>query len=157
MARVYNNDNDEAVNSYIAMREAIIARNQKRLRDLGLLKPPQLPKQKAVAKMPQQGCEQVRRSSRLSSRVNQPYYKEKKTYRTAEKRTCDTDPEGASSDRPGGNFDNLEDVDIHQNVCVRFKAGVEGGRGGDDATNIIGAAAGVEEGGGERFGTSTWL
>jgi hypothetical protein len=96
MASVNNNDNDEAVNPYLAMREAKIARNQQRLCDLGLLKPPPPPKQKPISKKLQQHTEPIRRSSRLSSQEIQPNYKDGESYR---KRTRDTDPEGASSDR----------------------------------------------------------
>ena len=60
--------NDEDINPYIALREARIARNQKRLSDLGLLNPPPPPKtkQQSISKKPQ-SFEPVRRSSRKSS------------------------------------------------------------------------------------------
>lgn len=69
------NDNDEEVNPYLAMREAKIARNQTRLRELGLLKPPPSP---VVATRSNRGKEihkgkglvtyaPPRRSTRLSS------------------------------------------------------------------------------------------
>jgi hypothetical protein len=96
MASINKNDNDEAVNPYLAMREAKIARNEKRLIELGLLKPPPPPKQKAISKKPQQRNEPVRRSNRISSQEIQPDYKDGESYR---KRTRDTDTEGASSDR----------------------------------------------------------
>ena len=62
--------NDEDINPYIALREARIARNQKRLSDLGLLNPPPPPKtkQQTISKKPQPPClEPLRRSSRKSS------------------------------------------------------------------------------------------
>ena len=62
--------NDEDINPYIALREARIARNQKRLSDLGLLNPPPPPKtkQQTISKKPQPPClEPLRRSSRKSA------------------------------------------------------------------------------------------
>lgn len=44
MASLNNSDINEAINPYIAMRELRIARNQKCLSELGLLKPPPPPK-----------------------------------------------------------------------------------------------------------------
>lgn len=72
MASVDNHDDEKATNPYLAMREAKIARNQKRLSDLGLLKPPPPPpppptKQQPISTRHQQRSAPVRRSSRLSS------------------------------------------------------------------------------------------
>ena len=76
-----NNNDDEESNPYLAMRKAKIARNQKRLRELGLLKPPQPPpivstprtrasRQKQKAPLVQGPA---RRSSRLSSQARPEY------------------------------------------------------------------------------------
>jgi len=72
MASLTNSDNDEAINPYIAMRELRIARNQKRLSELGLWKPPPPPKQKPISKKPQQHTEPIRRSSRPPSQKRPP-------------------------------------------------------------------------------------
>ena len=81
MASSANNNDDEESNPYLAMRKAKIARNQKRLRELGLLKPPQPPpivsthrtrssRQKQKAPLVQGPA---RRSSRLSSQARPEY------------------------------------------------------------------------------------
>ena len=90
-----SNNNDSTNNPYLAMREAKIARNQKRLKELGLLTPPQQAiaitpttartnkQQKPVYNGP------VRRSSRISTQTKPDYKdvslqseKEKKQYAT---------------------------------------------------------------------------
>lgn len=77
MASSKSNSNDDVkdekvTNPYLAMREAKIARNQKRLSELGLLKPPPPQKLQPMLKKPQQRNVPVRRSSRLSSQEKQP-------------------------------------------------------------------------------------
>lgn len=65
-------EDEKVTNPYLAMREAKIARNQKRLSELGLLKPPPPPKQQPIPKKLQRRDAPVRRSSRLSSQEKQP-------------------------------------------------------------------------------------
>ncbi len=89
--------NHEVPNPYLAMREAKIARNQKRLSKLGLLKPPPPPKKRPVPKKPQQRNTPVRRSRRISSQESHPDDKEGASLTSAGKRTRDTS-EIASSD-----------------------------------------------------------
>lgn len=72
------NGGDDSINPYLAMREAKIARNQKRLLELGLVKPlPPAPKQQATSKQTQRHREPVRRSNRVSSfQKKQPGHEE---------------------------------------------------------------------------------
>lgn len=80
-----NDDGGGDANPYLAMREAKIARNEKRLRELGLLKPPQPPAAAAAAAMPRTKRSEmqktillihngpVRRSSRISLKTKPDY------------------------------------------------------------------------------------
>ena len=98
MASVDNHDDEKVTNPYLAMREAKIARNQKRLSDLGLLKPPPPPppprttKQQPIPTRHQHRSVPVRRSSRLSSLEQEKHSddRERELLPSAGKRARDT-------------------------------------------------------------------